>query len=329
MPTNKVAAAYLSLYAYVGDPTSLAIPPANALRRLLASIPPGDANGPWTLLWGPAANGGILGYVAQGHDRTLALAFRGTDVDGDITSNLITDIDVLDLSRWMYPFQTGTKVAAGINTALALAIAMTDPASDVMLLDFLRGAAKANPGAALMVTGHSLGGALAVAATAWLDDQLTKLGAPDIPLRPHTFAAPTFWNESFERYFSVRFHDSYYAAINSNDVIPSAWWDVNSIVASYPYPPGPSLAQSYYLPHVLIYRGLQAIERQIAGTYVPITLASDSFAERFSGDDWGVVVNQMHSMRYTYFPHVTGKTAPEFPAVERVARPRPRLVVVL
>jgi hypothetical protein len=331
MPTNKVAAAYLSLYAYVGDPTSLAIPPANALRALLASIPQGDANGPWTLLWGPAANGGILGYVAKGHDGTFALAFRGTEVDGgaaDEFSNVAIDINVVALSRWIYPLGSGVNVAAGINIALALAIGMTDPASDVMLLDFLRDLAKANPGAALMVTGHSLGGALAVVATAWLDDQLNKPGAPEFSLRPHTFAAPTFWDGTFERYFSRRFHDSYYAAINSNDVIPRAWWDVSSILASYPDPPGPSLAKSWTPTYVAIYHTLQLIQWNVApGTYVPIALASDRFAAPFSGDDWGIVANQMHSMQDTYFPHVTGKTAPEFPAVERVARPHPRFVV--
>ena len=328
MPMNKVAAAYLSLYAYVGDPTYLAIPPANALRGLLASIPQGDANGPWTLLWGPAANGGILGYVARGDDGTFALAFRGTEVDGGVTdafSNLLIDANVVALSRWIYPFGAGANVAAGINIALALAIVMTDPASDVMLLDFLRDVAKANPGAALMVTGHSLGGALAVVATAWLDDQLPKLGAPAFSLWPHTFAAPTFWDGKFEGNFSGRFQ--YYAAINRNDVIPKAWWDVPSILASYPTPPGPSLYDSAYY-WATVYVPLSGIWKLIApGTYKAITpTVGDAFAAPFSGDDWGIVANQMHSMQDTYFPHATGKTAPEFPAVERVARPHPRLV---
>jgi hypothetical protein len=332
MPLNKVAAAYLSLYAYVGDPTSLAIPPANALRGLLAGIPQGDANGPWTLLWGPAANGGILGYVAQGRDGAFALAFRGTEVDGgaaDAFSNVAIDVNVVALSRWIYPLGSGANVAAGVNIALALAIGMTDPASDVMLLDFLRGVAKANPGAPLMVTGHSLGGALAVAATAWLDDQLPKIGAPAFSLWPHSFAAPTFWDATFAGNFSRRF--PYYAAINSNDVIPMAWHDTASILASYPSPPGPSLYNSTYY-YWTVYLPLSAIGTQIApGTYKAITpTVRDSFAAPFSGDDWGAVANQMHSMQDTYFPHVTGKTAPEFPAVERLAgpHPRPRVMVV-
>jgi hypothetical protein len=112
-------------------------------------------------------------------------------------------------------------------------------------------------------------------------------------------------------------------------VIPKAWWDVPSILASYPKPPGPSLYDSTYY-WATVYVPLSGIGRQIApGTYKAITpTVGDVFAAPFSGDDWGVVASQMHSMQDTYFPYVTGKTAPEFSAVERVAKPHPRLMVI-
>jgi alpha-beta hydrolase superfamily lysophospholipase len=77
------------------------------------------------------------------------------------------------------------QISAGINGALALAIGLTDPATSLSLLDYLRGVAKAGA-LDLIVTGHSLGGAIAVVATAWLNNQLPKERAAEF------FAAAPF-----------------------------------------------------------------------------------------------------------------------------------------
>jgi acetyl esterase/lipase len=46
-----------------------------------------------------------------------------------------------------------------------------------------------------MVTGHSLGGALAAVAATWLFDQLPRAGqAQDVTITPYTFAAPSVGN---------------------------------------------------------------------------------------------------------------------------------------
>jgi hypothetical protein len=104
MALNKVAAAYLSYFAYIDD--ALETVQASDFVTFLANIPAGAANGPWKLCWGPAVNNGVLGYVAQGADGGYALAFRGTDVDGSISGsfeNLLADANALFLVPWLYP----------------------------------------------------------------------------------------------------------------------------------------------------------------------------------------------------------------------------------
>ncbi|MGC2781846.1 MAG: hypothetical protein WA418_40055, partial [Bradyrhizobium sp.] len=246
MALNKVAAAYLSYFAYIDDALDTVLP--NDFKKLLGSVPSGTANGPWSLCWGPAVNNGVLAYVAQGHDGSYALAFRGTDVDGSVAGafeNVLADADALFLVPWLYPQQAGAplQISAGINDALALVIALTDPMTGLSLLDYLRGlAAKQN--LQLMVTGHSLGGALAVVATAWLKDQLPKL-TPSLKftLWPHTFASPTMWNAAFATTFAKTY--TYYAAVNSNDIVPMGWANLKAVLATYS-PPAPVLKDTNY-----------------------------------------------------------------------------------
>ena len=90
--------------------------------------------------------------------------------------------------------------------------------------DFLRGLAKTGP-IDLTVTGHSLGGAIAIVATAWLLEPL------NFSLWPHTFAAPTMWNAAFATSFARTF--AYYAAVNTNDIVPMAWANLSGVLATF------------------------------------------------------------------------------------------------
>src|SRR4051794_31306646 len=264
MALNKVAAAYLAYFAYIDDALETVL--ASDFVQLLSNVPAGAANGPWTLCWGPAVNDGILGYVAQGADGSYALAFRGTDVDGSVSGslqNLLADANGF-VVPWLYPQQAGApqQISAGINGALALAIGLTDPTTDVSLLDFLRGIAKTGT-LELMVTGHSLGGALAIVATAWLKDQLPKVEPLKFSLWPQTFAAPTMWNAAFAANFAETF--TYYVAVNSNDVVPMGWANLNGVLATYPAP-GPSLYDSDWW----LYTAIDAIRINLGTTYTQI-----------------------------------------------------------
>jgi hypothetical protein len=322
MALNKVAAAYLAYFAYIDD--ALETVPASDFVKLLAKVPAGTANGPWKLCWGPAVNDGILGYVAQGADGTYALAFRGTNVDGSISGsfeNLLADADGFFLIPWLYPQQTGAplKISAGINGALALAIGLTDPVTSLSLLDYLRGLAKTGT-LDLMVTGHSLGGALAVVATAWLNDQLAKIGPLKFSLWPHTFAAPTMWNAAFATSFGQTY--TYYAAVNTNDVVPMGWANLNGVLATFPSP-GPDL----YNTDWWLYETINALSLTIP-TYTPITPSNaDTFtATPASNPSWTSEAGSMHSMQFQYFPHATGTVAPPLPGTTRTGRARTRSV---
>ncbi|MEO8713620.1 MAG: hypothetical protein ABI369_01260 [Acetobacteraceae bacterium] len=318
MAVNKVAAAYLAYFAYIDD--ALETVRASDFVPLLNAVPAGAANGPWTLAWGPAVNDGILCYVAQGADGTYGLAFRGTDTDTSITGafeNFLADLEAFNFVPWLYPQgQTPPlQLSAGTNQALALAVAVTDPATDLCLLDYLRSLASPLE---LMVTGHSLGGALAVAATAWLHDQLPKTGGVGASLWPHTFAAPTVWNQAFADWFGITF--TYYAAVNGNDIVPMAWNNLAGIQATFPSP-GPSLEDTNWL----LYGAISAASALIP-TYTSIAASNpDAFtATPVANETWTTEAGTMHSMQYQYFPHATGATAPPLPNTSTIGVARPR-----
>jgi hypothetical protein len=320
MALNSAAAAYLAYFAYIDDAQEVV--PASDFTKFLNTIPAGTTNGPWTLCWGPAVNDGILAYVARGADGSYALSFRGTDVDGSVSGsfqNLLADANGFFLNPWLYPQQTGAplQVSAGINSALALAIAMTDPATDLSLLDYLRGVAAAGP-LDLMVTGHSLGGALAVVATAWLSDQLPKLTPLKFTLWPHTFAAPTMWNAGFASSFASAY--TYYAAVNTNDVVPMGWDNLTGIMATYAAP-GPSL----HVTDWELYWTAYLISLSIP-TYTAIAPSNpDQFTPTLiTTDSWTDEAGAMHSMQMQYFPHATGAVAPTLPGTTRTGLARTR-----
>jgi hypothetical protein len=310
MAMNKTAAAYLAYYAYIDDALGTVKP--GDFVKFLTKIPAGAANGPWNLKWGPAVNDGILAYVAQGADGTYALAFRGTDVDGSIAGSFQNVLDDGNFGTvpWLYPQQSGAplQISAGINDALALAIAMTDPKSGaVSLLDYLRHLAKPGP-LDLMVTGHSLGGALAVVATAWLKNQLPNLGSGfNFSLWPHTFAAPTMWNQAFATMFAQTF--TYYAAVNTNDIVPMGWASLSSVLNTFPSP-GPDLYTTDEWLYWLIdgFKGVSQYYGQITPsnpdtfTVTPVTDPS-----------WTDEAGKMHSMQYQYYNHVIGSPGPDLP----------------
>jgi len=324
MALNKTAAAYLAYFAYIDDALETVL--ASDFVTLLAGVPAGAANGPWKLCWGPAVNDGILGYVAQGADGSYALAFRGTDVDGSVSGsiqNVVADANGFFLVPWLYPQQAGAplQISAGINGALALAIALTDPATSVSLLDYLRGLAKTGA-LDLMVTGHSLGGALAIVATAWLNDQLPKVEPLKFSLWPQTFAAPTMWNAAFATSFAKTF--TYYAAVNTNDVVPMGWANLDGVLATYPSP-GPSLYDTDYSLWVIIKGASYVIP-----TYTAIVPSNpDLFTAplvQVPDDAWTTEAGLMHSMQFQYFPHATGGVkAPTLPGTTRTGLARARI----
>jgi hypothetical protein len=240
-PLNPLAAISLATITYDdegGDPAKQKIAMSKALSKLSAA-----AEGPWSLKWGPVDNDGILAFVALNSAATrYAIAIRGSLTDEDapgFISNWFDDFDALVQVPWLYPQTiTGAGISAGLNQALALLIALTDPATDLSLMDFLRKTLRA--GANLMITGHSLGGALTTLVAPWLYDQLPKGGLTGVNITPHTFAAPTAGNPVFAKYYDTIFTNSY-RAVNTQDVIPMGYNNLAGIQKNYP-PPGQTLS---------------------------------------------------------------------------------------
>jgi hypothetical protein len=322
MAFNKAAAAYLAYFAYIDD--ALETVQARDFAELLETIPPGAANGPWRLAWGPAVNDGVLGYVAQGADGSYGLAFRGINTDTSVTgsfANIIDDVAVVNFVPWIYPQQliSPLQLSAGTNDSLALAIALTDPSTDLSLLDFLRSVGKSSK-LDLLVAGHSLGGALAVAVTGWLHDQLSKAGPIDVSLWPHTFAAPTVWNTKFAVWFGKTFR--YYAAVNRNDIVPMAWNDLAAVLATFTAP-GPSLWDADWVLYDAV-----VLFSLVIPTYTSINSSNpDLFTiAPAASKSWAAEAGRMHSMQLQYFPHATGMTAPILPNTGTLGVARPRAV---
>ena len=308
-PTNK-AASSLAWIAYTDSDFGYVVAAdfSDGLGHIGAA-----ANGPWTLVWGPAFNDGIVSYAARGQDGTLAVAFRGTNpafVTG-VWTNFVAHANT-SLVTWQFPQSLKAKITAGTNAALALAIASTDPNSGQTLLQYLCESLTANP-THVLVTGHSLGGALANVAALWLYDQLPRYNVT-ATIYPMTFAAPTISDQTFQTAFNTAF-PGYTPMVNTNDVVPMAWNNITGIQKSFT---GPTNAGQTY-PTLLdydwaLYYVLETLWLA-QGDYYPLG-AADTFTvdpvpvNAQSYPSWPEEVVLMHSMQDVYYYNVWGVSAP-------------------
>ncbi|HEU4874836.1 MAG TPA: lipase family protein [Pyrinomonadaceae bacterium] len=236
LPNGPFAAMSLAAITYLSesDPSQQKSQMSAALLAL-----PTAAGGPWTLEWGPSNNAGNLVFVALNSSKNVyAVAVRGT-VEDDVTgffTNILEDLDSLSLVPWLYPQSvTGAQIASGTNIALAQVIAMTDPVTDLGLLDYLRSVISGS-NAQVIVTGHSLGGTLSSVVAPWIADQLPKAGnTGTVAVTPYTFAAPSAGNQAFVDYYTKLFPNSY-RSVNTFDLAPMAWTELASIQTMYPTP---------------------------------------------------------------------------------------------
>lgn len=88
------------------------------------------------------------------------------------------------------------------------------------LLEFLAGGAVAR-GARVDVTGHSKGGALAIATALWLEEHWAAAHAAEIHC--YSFAGPTPGNEAFARRYNTALSQRTRRIVNHRDIVPQAW----------------------------------------------------------------------------------------------------------
>jgi hypothetical protein len=266
-PGQKRAAVDLAALAYSDE-----VNPTNRVADIKAGLAkiPAAANGPWTLVWGPGEVEGILAYVALADDKTTyALAFRGSlgeIMAHEFIDNWLLDAETFAQVPWLYPQGGQVKVSSGMTRALAYVTMLTDPTTHKHLLDFLRGLIATSGSLQLLVTGHSLGGALTQVASQWLYHQLVDVDKnEEIYVTPLTFAAPTTGNQQFATLFQTTFPTNY-ALVNTLDIVPLTWWNLDQIQHMYP-PPAQTIAQ-----FGVGIAGLLAIYKDsLATAYKPVT----------------------------------------------------------
>jgi hypothetical protein len=283
MSLNPYAAMSLATITYDDEGGTLAQQKV-AMSSDLSNLP-GPAEGPWSLMWGPAANDGILAFVALNATKTqYAVAVRGSLSDEDapgFIANWFDDFDALAQVPWLYP-QTvsGAVISSGMNDALALLMAATDPATDLTLIDYLR-TALAGSNAGLMVAGHSLGGALASLVAPWLHDQLPKTGTvTGVAITPYTFAAPTAGNLMFAQYYDRLFPVSY-RGVNTQDIVPMGYANVSGMQAMFPLP-----SQTLWAYSKFLYGTVETAKVYMQGagiTYSQTNLGGAGTTDSFSG----------------------------------------------
>ena len=216
------------------------------ITNALATAVPAGAGSPWTLAWGPGEVEGILAYVARSSDKsTYALAFRGSLSQltaHEFVDNWLANINTFRQVPWLFPQGGAVQISSGMNGALAYVTMLTDRTTNKHLLDFLRGVVASEKSLNLLVTGHSLGGALTQLASQWLYNQLVQTGhLANVHITPMTFAAPTTGNQQFSALFQTTFPDNY-ACVNEHDIVPRAWWDFHALQSMYPRP-GQTIAE--------------------------------------------------------------------------------------
>lgn len=307
LQNGPYAAMSLAAIAYLSETD----PPQqqSQMRGALSVLPP-TASGPWTLVWGPANNAGNLVYVAVNAARTVyGVAIRGT-VQDDVTgffTNVLEDLDALSLVPWLYPQSaSGAQIASGTNIALAQVIAMTDPQTDLGLLDFLRSVLPGS-GAQIIVAGHSLGGALTSVVAPWLADQLPKAGGTGpVTVTPYTFAAPSAGNQAFVNLYTSLFPGSY-RAVNTLDIVPMAWTELGTVQSMYPSP-----GQSLWDYSKTLYALVEAAKIGVASSYAQTnqSAGTDSFTGPTpeSGGTYASEALRQHDHNL-YLQHVTPPAA--------------------
>lgn len=142
-------------------------------------------------------------YVGYNKDKNeVVVAFRGTN--GADLENWITNIDG---SSTPYPGVTGAKVHTGFQEAFNDVKAQVRQA--------VTGLINANPSACIFVTGHSLGGALAVFAAVDIKNNLFSGNSVTL----YTYGQPRVGNEAFSNFIFSLLDGSYVRVTHYDDTV--------------------------------------------------------------------------------------------------------------
>ncbi|MEU8544513.1 IPT/TIG domain-containing protein [Streptomyces sp. NPDC048717] len=242
--TKQVAMALAAIAATAATPRPSGESVAEQCARMILgvnqqlTVPLLATQGGWSLVWAALSEDNAnMAYLARTNERfnQFAVVLRGT-VAGSVT-DLLEDLDV----GTVVPFtalRTSSNtappyVSKGAMEAFCQIMAMST--QGITLVQALAGAlASAPPNPTVLVTGHSLGGALATMVAPYLRT-LTWPGSSAPAFGLYTFAAPTAGGPDFAKYVSTGLswvvNERY---VNNYDVVPLAWTSVDTAKSWYP-----------------------------------------------------------------------------------------------
>lgn len=220
----------------------------------------------WNLEWGPSMapdNSNFVFIVNYGTVDTMyfrAIVLRGTDVsssDTGLINQLFQDFSAFQQFPWnefLYDSlkdynvynrninitDTSAHIAFGSAEALRKVLSLTPEfladsgaIGSGNLIQYLQSVEAENQNIPLIITGHSLGGALTQAVSAFLAWQLgNAYQAGNQPvcslIIPNAFAPPTVGDSSFVEFYDSIYPNNYYW-YNVSDIAPKAYVCVDSV----------------------------------------------------------------------------------------------------
>ena len=173
----------------------------------------------WKVVWSPRSVGGNYAFVAS-DGNTFAIAFRGSLISftEDAFNNWIYhDLNVAVQDKWPYSNAEKARISQGSYAAWQNIEKMRDKTSGKSLWSFLsETVTDKNP---LVLTGHSLGGNLAIVYTSYLWWKFNEAKKTKNNINVITFAAPAPGNKAFAEDFDSKFPASVRVE-NRNDIVP-------------------------------------------------------------------------------------------------------------
>lgn len=218
-----------------GDADSIAAQVKGDLTKIFADAKIQNMIGKWDLVWGPkvvvgpmdlelhhkAINTMYIAHNAETNNYTVAIA--GTNASS-LYDWFVEDFWVNKQVVWPFlpaDFKgTKPKISNGTNFGLNQLIGMAD--NQASAREYLRD--HISDGSTVMVTGHSLGGALSPSYGLYLKDTAKEWDPNNkAKLDVMAMAGATPGDSNFVTYFNDRVGSTYERVWNSIDVVPHAW----------------------------------------------------------------------------------------------------------
>ncbi|QJB31809.1 lipase family protein [Chitinophaga oryzae] len=173
----------------------------------------------WEALWCAQYNGNLAFLALDETSNRVAISVRGTVMD---PWDFWEDFDVFNTVPWGDGY-----VAQGAFDGLLNLLKATD-SNGLTLFDALQFQLRSIQPPQLLVTGHSLGGALA----SILAMQLKDAVPPSINWAIYTFASPTVGDSNFQQLYNDTFTgpSCAYRYYNTSDLIPCAYESLASVI---------------------------------------------------------------------------------------------------